>query len=327
MGLLAAAFIAAYPGVWSWDGMLLSESAAILTVTLTIWSSYRFWRRPTTGNALLLGAMASLAAMSRAELILLLPMVVLPLVWRHGARDGRAIARRLGTVAIAAVVIISPWVLYNMTRFAHPVYLSVGFEITLASATCDPAWYGPYTGYWNAGCATKVRDYISELYPPGHAYVNGQTNTVPVLDQSQETTYFRKAAVDYIKAHKGRLPVVLLARWGRITGLYRPVQQANLDFYPEGRDKWVTHLALWWWYPLVAAAIAGAFVLHRRHVPVYPLAVVLLTVLLAVTIAFASNRYRASAEPAICVLAAAGVEGTLQWLFATRRVRGEPAEG
>ncbi len=318
-GLIAAFFVAVYPNVWSWDGMLLSESAAIVFVTLTIWSAYRYWHRPTTANALLLGAMASLAGMSRAELILLLPLVALPLVWRHGIRGARPVAQRIGALALAALVIVGPWVGYNMTRFAHPVYLSVGFEITVASASCDPAWFGPTTGYWSPQCVKPVRDEISARYPPGHAVVDGQVRELPVLDQSQETKYFRQAAVTYIEDHKRRVPAVLLARWGRITGLFRPVQQAQFDWFPEGRDRWVTRLALWCWYPLATFALAGVFVLRKRRTPLYPLLVPLFTVLFAVTAAFASTRYRASAEPAICILAAVAVDAVIERLRAPAR--------
>ena len=51
VGLIAAFLAAVYPNVWSWDGMVLSETMALLTVTLAIWSVYRYWRSPTSWNA------------------------------------------------------------------------------------------------------------------------------------------------------------------------------------------------------------------------------------------------------------------------------------
>ena len=69
------------------------------------------------------------------------------------------LARRIGWIAAAAgtcVAVIGPWVVFNMTRFDHPVYLSAGYQITLSTATCDLTWYGEFTGYWNIQCPIGV---------------------------------------------------------------------------------------------------------------------------------------------------------------------------
>jgi 4-amino-4-deoxy-L-arabinose transferase-like glycosyltransferase len=306
-GLVAAAFAALLPTMWSWDAMLLSEPTAILAVALTMWAAYRYRAEPTARRAVILGAAAAVAAMSRAELVLFLPLIVLPLVVRHGAGGARGAAQRFGLAAIAVAVIIGPWAGYNISRFVHPVYLSNGFDITVSSATCDLTYYGPYTGYWHYFCANTVRVQIDREHPPLVVHANGKTYRVPALDQSQDQVYFHHAWVDYVKQHESRLPLVVLARWGRITGLFRPWQQARLEWNPEGRPLWVTRFALLVWYPVALLAAAGAVALRRRRIMVYPLLVVLLTVLITTAMAFGTTRYRASAEPAMCLLAAAGV--------------------
>jgi 4-amino-4-deoxy-L-arabinose transferase-like glycosyltransferase len=286
-GLAAAVLAAFYANVWSWDGMILSEAMAVLTVTLTMWAAYRYRRAPTVVNALLLGAMAALATLSRAELVLLLLLVVVPLVWWSGAPPVRARLRRLVAAGAAALVLLGPWVGYNMTRFEHPVYLSVGFEITLASASCDHTYYGNLIGYWHFDCAKPIRDAL----PPG-------------LDQSEEVSYFREAATDYIRDNLDQVPLVIAARWGRITHLFRPWQQSQLDTIPEGREPWIARTGLFTFYALMPLALAGALALRGRRAPVYPLLAPLLTVWITITIAFAQVRYRAAAEPAIVLLAA-----------------------
>ena len=70
---------------------------------------------------------------------------------------------------------------------------------------------------------------------------------------------------------------------------------------------WVTRAAVLAWYPLAILALIGAVALRRKRIVVYPLGVVLLTVLITTAIAFGTSRYRAAAEPAICILAAVGI--------------------
>src|SRR5262249_14437021 len=138
VGLIAAIGAALYPNVWSWDGMILSETMALLTVTLTICAAYRFWRRPSMGNVVLLGAMVGLATLSRAELALLALVIVVPLALNDRTVDWGARFRRLLAAGAAVLVVVGPWVGYNMTRFEKPVTISSGFDITVLAANCGP---------------------------------------------------------------------------------------------------------------------------------------------------------------------------------------------
>ena len=56
------------------------------------------------------------------------------------------------------VLLVGPWVGYNMSRFRDPVYISSGFGVTLASANCPPLYRGPYEGYWSLECAVLAKD-------------------------------------------------------------------------------------------------------------------------------------------------------------------------
>ncbi len=326
-GLLAAALAAVAPNVFSWDGMLLSEPSAMLFVTITIWAAYRYWHTPTTRGAVGLGASAAAAAMCRAELVLLLVLLVLPLVVRHGLADWPARLRRLAAAGLAALVIIGPWVGYNLTRFEDPVYLSVGAEITMASATGDDTYYGPGTGYWSFFAACAIRDRIRDEHPPKFVVDRGELRAVtptdlaersacdnnpdyrelPVLDQSQEAPFFGEYVGDYVGEHLDRLPVVVIARVGRVFYLWNPSHVVRADWSLEGRERWVTHLGWWTFYPLAGLALIGSRHLRRAGVPLYPTAAVFVTVLAATVLAFGTPRYRASAETALCLLAAVGI--------------------
>ena len=106
-------------------------------------------------------------------------------------------------------------------------------------------------------------------------------------------------------------------------GLYKPLQQVNLDHFPEGRNIWVARSALAGWYIVAPLAIGGAFVLRKRRIPVFPLLAPPAIVFVAVTITFATTRYRASAEGAICLLAAVGVDALVRMY---ERLRDDPED-
>jgi len=292
-GAIAAVIAALYPNIWAPDGFLASETLAMLTVTLTLLLAYRYARDPSTGRALALGAAAALAALSRAETILLFAAVVLPIIWRVRSEPPSRRIRRLAAAALVPTMLLGSWAGFNLTRFERPVFLSSGFDVTLLSATCDDTYYGKFTGYWNMSCAAVVRDEM----------------VTPDMDQSEMAVIYGREARKYIRHHLGRVPAVVLARWGRITGLWKPGQQVRLDQFPEGREKWVAWSALVAWYPLALLAIAGAIALRRRRsVPLFPLLAPPLIVLIAITVTFATTRYRATAETAVAVLAAVAID-------------------
>src|SRR5206468_2348951 len=133
------------------------------------------------------------------------------LVWITRTIDVREKLKWLLVSGTATGVVLAPWVGYNLTRFEHPVFLSTGYEVTLLTASCDTTWYGQYTGYWSLFCGVR---------------------TPRKADQSQKAIVYRRAAFDYIGDNKGRIPVVVAARWGRITGLFRP---AGFVRAPRGR--------------------------------------------------------------------------------------------
>lgn len=307
VGLIAAALVAISPNVFSWDGMLYSESAAIFAVTLTMWVAYRYWRSPSMRGAFFLGAAASLATMSRAELFLLLPVLAAPLVWRHGERGRKPVAQRIGVVALAAGIIIGPWVGYNLTRFEDPVYLSVGAEITMASATCDETYYGEFLGFWWQPCATAIRDDINRRFPPIEVVEGGVTYRVPRLDQSEEAPFFRDAATDYVKDHLSRVPAVILARYGRVLYVFRPDKVVRDDAYFEGRDLGIARAGRWSFYVLAILGLIGAHAMRKARIPRYPLSAAFLAAIAAVTLAFGNPRYRAASETVLCLFAAMGI--------------------
>jgi uncharacterized membrane protein YoaK (UPF0700 family) len=96
----------------------------------------------------------------------------------------------------------------------------------------------------------------------------------------------------------------------------------QLDDVIEGRERWVAVASLISFYIVAILAIAGAvLVRRRRRVPVFPLLVPVVIVFFAVALSLGSNRYRASAEVVLVVMAAVAIDR----LIASRRGRREPS--
>lgn len=292
-GLIAAAIAALYPNLWAYDGALESETMAQLGVALILLAAYAWWREPSRRRALLLGGAVAFGALGRAELLALTLVLIVPLVvFRRELVRGERI-RQLLAAWVTTGLLIAPWCLYNLTRFERPVLLSGGFEITLDSASCDDTYYGPFTGYWSRNC---VVDALEKSGLPADT------------DRSVLAAMYREDAVHYIRTHLSRVPVVVAARVGRVTGLWNLRQQAALDHFPAGRERELAWAAWYSYFTLAALSVAGGVMLRRRRIPVFPLLVFPALVLVTTVITFGQVRYRATAEVTLVVLAAVAID-------------------
>ncbi len=291
VGLVAAFLVAVYPNAWLLDGLLGVETLTLFTCALALLAAYRLWQLRTRRAAAELGIACGLAALTRGEALLYLPFMLVPLGLALRQLDLRH-RLRLGFVAgLAMVATLTPWVVFNLVRFHHPI-LVARFDVAMAPANCDDAYYGPGLGYWSAACFPEL--------PAASG------------DESDEALVYREATSEYIRTHLDRLPATVLARIGRTFGFFRPAQQLELDIYVEGRDPSVARAGLAVYYLLVVAAVPGAVLLRRRRAPISPLLAVLGAATLAVAVTYGQTRYRASAELALVLLAAVALESLLR---------------
>jgi 4-amino-4-deoxy-L-arabinose transferase-like glycosyltransferase len=134
---------------------------------------------------------------------------------------------------------------------------------------------------------------------------------VEVLDRAGdaseiEADYYQVGS-EYVGDHLGELPRVVAARIGRTFGLYRPVQQIELESDIDNRPAWTSWWSLILWYPLAGLAVYGAVLLKQRRFPLLPLLVFPVTTLLAVIIALGSTRFRCATDVVVVVLASVAV--------------------
>jgi 4-amino-4-deoxy-L-arabinose transferase-like glycosyltransferase len=291
IGIGAAVIAAVYPGLWAYDGQLLSETIAIFLVALIVLFAYRYRNGPSLARLAWLSGACALAALSRAELILTFPFIVLPLVLLTRQISFARQVQWLAVAGVVGVVLIGPWVAYNFSRFDDRVYLSTGAGQTMAAANCDATYYGDKIGSKDYDCLAAV---MNKVVKPG-------------MDRSTRDAEARRETQKYIEDHLDRLPVVVLARWGRIAGLYDPARDVRFNI-ADGVERPVAWGQMLAFYPVAGLAIAGAIVMRRRRVPVYPLLAFPVIVLISVATTFGQIRYRASAEAALVILAAVAVE-------------------
>ena len=301
-GLIAAGIAALYPGFWLYEAQLLSETLVIFEVALVLLLALQFRARPSWPKALAVGAVCGALALTRTEMILLVPLLLLPLML---LTSGASWDKRVGWLAVAGVaaaVVIAPWVAYNLGRFDKQVLISSQGGRTLSASNCDAAYYGRLLGYKDLidpGCsrAPEIKTYLAQLPPD----VRGRT-----LDASWRDAELNKLAKQYIDSHRSHLVVVVPAREGRTWGLFRPFQQLDLDLISG--DIWFLRLQYFSYLAMLPFAIAGAIALRRRRMPLSPLLAVIGTVAVTVAITFGSTRYRAPADVAIGLLAAVGID-------------------
>jgi 4-amino-4-deoxy-L-arabinose transferase-like glycosyltransferase len=290
VGLVAAGLAAVFPTMWMPDAWVLSETMAMFSVALVILAAYRCWDEPSRARTLWLGAALGLAALSRAELILLAPLIAIPLFWFKRRRLGPAVASAL-LVGVTVVAVVSPWVLYNLSRFDHVVLLSDQSGETVAASWCNDGFYGNQLGYKSYRCL--------------NAFLADDEAT------ASWTTYGWH--------HIERVPLVMTARVARVWGLFRPAQQVELETYfgIERPPMWAAFAMSW---VLLAMAPVGALRLRRSRAPIFPLLAPIIVSTLSIALTFGQLRYRAPVEPAL-VLLAAGV-----WARPRPPVAGERAD-
>jgi len=298
-GLIAAGVAALYPELWINDGMLLSESVAVLATACALLATYEYWRVPTARRAAVMGLACGIAALSRTELLLLFPGLVIPLVFLTRSVEVRRRVRLAVVACIAGACVVVPWVASNMVRFQEPTFISTGTGGALAAASCDGVYYGKFIGYY-ANCFTGPW--------PG-----------PEFDESERDAAPRRVAREYIESHLDRLPIVVAARVGRLWAVFKPGQTTWLDWWLEGRGRAPSYIGLFSYYLLMPFAIVGVVVLRRRRVPILPLLSVAVIATIAAAVTFGVTRYRAPAEVAIVVAAGVGASAAGTWLRSRAR--------
>jgi 4-amino-4-deoxy-L-arabinose transferase-like glycosyltransferase len=302
LGVVAGFLLAVYPNVWRHDGTVQAESLAVLATVVVVWLAYRYLAHPTLSGLVATSVAVALGALTRPELLLLSVLVVAPLALGRRDVDWAGRLKWLGAAALAAVIVLAPWVGFNIVRFGEPIALSSQLEVTLATANCEATYHTDLVGYWDLRCAEQIvgTDRVYELTTP------------------EARRALRAATGEYVADHLDRVPAVVAARVGRITGIGHREHQIGIDWFVEGAPQQVARWSMNLLYPMMALAALGAVVLRRRSVPLYPVVGPIIMVLVTVVVLYAATRFRAPADAAMCLLAAAAIDRGVEWLGSRR---------
>jgi 4-amino-4-deoxy-L-arabinose transferase-like glycosyltransferase len=279
IGLLAGAIAAVYPALWMLDASLRSESLYLPLIALALLLAYerRFvW----------LGIALGLAALTRSEALLLVPLLLLAIP--------RPRLRPAAIVALVAFLVIAPWLGRNWITFDQPTSISTNEGGLFAGANCHSAYYTPLIGTW--ACFPRN----DPAWGENEAVISG---------------HLRSRAFDYATDHVGRVPAVVGVRVLRVWDLWSPADASLLEASIADRHIDAQRAAMASLYVLIPFALAGAIVLRRRGEPLGILIAPLVFVTLVAALSYGSTRFRVAAEPAIVVLASVGIAA------AWRRVR------
>ncbi|MEA2468525.1 MAG: hypothetical protein QOJ57_2651, partial [Thermoleophilaceae bacterium] len=284
---LAAALIAAvFVPIVSRDALLQSESLYGLLIALSLLAALRLRDQPTVRNGLWLGLAIGLAALTRGEALLLVPLLALPLAWRG--------PRVLAVTCAAVALVCLPWSVRNTLEFDQPTLITTGDGSVIAGANLPQTYYGRLLGDW---------DFVGLYQTPA-----GRN---PARNEAVQSDRWRSEGIDYARDHASRLPVVLGARALRTWDLYpfSPVARAEYgsDYYNHVRAlEYPGQLMLW---VVVVLAILGTLSLRRSGKPVWPFVSMVVLVTLVSLIGHGDPRYRHAADIALVIVAGVGVAG------------------
>jgi hypothetical protein len=270
-------------------GLALLFGAPIISLTVVATIAVA-----TLGMAVVGCLLAALAAQTRAR-ELLLPVLALPLAWASG-RPGRAV--RLALVAGGCALLVLPWIVRNWTTFDRPVLVSTNDAWVLDGASCDRAWHGPEMGGWRFDCLERAAS----------------------ANEAADAAHRRSHALHYVGDHKARAPLVMTVRVLRTWDLWRPLPRAASEAKAERRNVTFERAGVAMYFVLLALAIVGARVLHRRGGPLPILLAPALVVTIASALGYGVTRFRVASEPTIVLLAALAAAR----LWERRRPRDRP---
>jgi 4-amino-4-deoxy-L-arabinose transferase-like glycosyltransferase len=290
-GLVAAGLCAIYPIMIATDGALMSETLYGPLIALALLGAWRMLDRPSALVAAGTGAVLGLAALTRSEALLLVPL----LAWPAAVRGGSGWPWRAATATAACVVVIAPWTIRNLDAFGRFVPISDNDATVVAGANCGLTYHGRNLGGWDIRCISPRR----------------------LDNEAAQAAIWRSEGLAYARDHAGRLPVVAAVRFLRVWDLWQPRRQVLFD---EGRQLRMSQAGVAAFFVLCGLAAVGVIALRRRRRPLLVLLAPALAVSVAAVVGYGIPRLRHAFEIPLLVLAACGIVALAERRAGRRRM-------
>lgn len=287
VGLIAAGLAAVYPALWINDGLVMAESLTTFCVAGSVWTALRLRETPSSRLAVQLGVWIGFAALARAESLLLVPLLVVPLMLVSHPRWHRKVTSALLSVAMT-ILVIAPWVVPNLVRFNEPVLMSTNDGLTLIGANSPQTYSGSAIGLWALEHAFALASVDPELQG---------------ADPSEQSRILRTEALAFIADNLDDVPRVMAARLGRLWSVFRPLQMSEFNT-GEGREVWASNLAFVGLWVITPLALIGWWRLGRAKKIRWPFTVLAIHVSLVAVLFYGIPRFRVPAEIAVVICAA-----------------------
>ena len=270
----------------------MSETLVIPIVAIAVGLSARLYNKNSLCLLTAFGVVGGLAVLTRAELILVIPFLALPIL-RNSNQTLKKRLTKYFLVGIIVASVLAPWVARNLMQFEEPVVLSNGSGILLAQTNCEATYFGDKQGYWEYLCGLPQ--------PVGK---DGEPTDESVRDKE-----YRSRGIEYATEHKGRLfGHVIPKRVARLWGFYSPLEQLRADKLVEGRNFSLSLIGLFQYYSLIPLSIFGLVKLKDRKKPLLPILTIPIITTLLAAISMGTTRYRVSAEISIIILSSFGIQ-------------------
>lgn len=281
-GLLAGLFCAFHPMLLRYVPDLHMESFLTLMVTLTVWTTVRFYDRPTVANGILVGVVGMCATLTKG--------VVLPYLGVFGIVCGvlalkqRSIQRVAAVIAmfVAMAVVLAPWTYRNyQVTGGRFVLLTPGASDSFLRGYVFTRWEfatlqkPPYTDAEN-----EVNDWFRQIArEAGTVWEEDE-----VVDEENNARVAKRLIVTQPLDTARKVFVGLFTFWYEMTSLANSLIPGTLAVigwalaivglrraHREGRPSWLI------WLPIVVMNVFVALLipLGRYSVPIIPCLMIL----------------------------------------------------
>jgi 4-amino-4-deoxy-L-arabinose transferase-like glycosyltransferase len=286
-GLLAAAWLAFYPGHAYYSVHFLSETPTTLLTAIAVALQIGGALRPAGPVDLCTGLTWGLGILVRPNLAIAAALTVL-IILVAGPGGRRFRIQKALVIGGTAALVVGPWVVRNTVVMEKPgICTIVGGYTFWGSHNPQVAEDPKRLGSWVA---------VSTLVDAEHPLIGSE-----VAREAQAWEY----GFSFVRAHPDRILAMKYHALLRVIWAYQEAENwlVNLGF----RLGWIASL------PFVMLGL----VMLARRAPlatlqlVTPLAVVLVTAL----VFYGCSRFRDGAAPVLAVFAAAGVDAVSEWVF------------
>jgi len=286
---LAAFGMAVLPESIHWTGYLTPESVTIFVLILPVFFLVRGLRRPAPVNPAAAGLLLGVAALTRAQAIVLMPFLLA--AYFIGRRDPRRAGREVFLAGGLALLVFSPWVIRNYRIHKQLVVMPTVAGEVLYIAN-------------NPGAVRMMKT------PAGFFHGEEPERRFIGRSELEISRWYRRAALGFILSRPGDYARLAADRFVRFWRFY-PHRGVGVS----GRYYNILHLLV----SLLTSGVAitlflpGVF-LSRRHWRRTLIPLVLVVVFSTLTVmARATIRYRLPLMPYVMIFAAFAFVRLVEW--------------